>query len=57
MGLRSKPYFPQTICYNFVMSNLKTKCYFCDRDAIYTSDYEDKVIDTCLIHFKYMYMG
>lgn len=39
------------------MSNLKTKCYYCDRDATYVSDKDGLIIDTCLIHFKYRYSG
>jgi len=35
------------------MSNLKTKCYFCDEDALYVSDHDGLIIDTCLKHFKY----
>lgn len=43
------------------MSNLicpkKVKCHFCDRDALYVSDYEGLIIDTCIKHFKYLYSG
>ena len=50
---------PQTfICYNAIMSNqCKVKCYFCDQDALYTSDHEGLIIDTCEKHFKYKFVG
>lgn len=35
----------------------KTKCYFCDADSKYTSDYDGYIVDTCDKHFKYRYMG
>jgi len=37
------------------MSNLKIKCFYCDRDATYFSDIDGLPIDTCIKHFKYLY--
>jgi hypothetical protein len=49
------------ICYNAIMAETnckdKTKCYFCDADSKYTSDYDGYIVDTCDKHFKYRYMG
>jgi hypothetical protein len=53
--------FPKPLCYNLNMPTQcpnKTKCYYCEEDAIFNSTNEEGfIVDTCRKHFKYMYSG